>query len=66
LLFLGSFSYVFRELGTYYYFTPAINDRDSATMRGVIDVLPMKSRELQVEVTRKDISGKSFFFNIEV
>jgi hypothetical protein len=47
--YLGSFSYQFNTLGTYYYWTPLVYQLQEVSMRGMIDVVPSESEILTVE-----------------
>lgn len=54
---LGSFSYQFQTIGTYYYYTPRVDENGLISMRGVINVIASQPRTLTVKVTSRSFSG---------
>ena len=55
---LGSFSYQFQTIGTYYYWTPDVDGSGTITMRGVVNVIAAQSRTLTVKLSSGSFSGK--------
>lgn len=55
--FIGSFSYQFDEVGTYYYWSPNVHPSSGYSMRGVIEVLPLESGMGSVEVFWNTFNG---------
>ena len=55
---LGSFTYQFQTVGTYYYYTPPVDSSGLISMRGVINVVAAQPQTLTVQATSGDFTGK--------
>ncbi|CAF3592631.1 unnamed protein product [Rotaria sordida] len=58
----GSFSYQFQNTGTYYYWTPAVDQSGLIVMRGVINVVAAQPRTLTVKVSSRSFTAQSCAF----
>ena len=58
MLILGSFSYQFATLGTYYYWSTAVDQAGLITLRGVITVVDAQPQTLTVQATSNSFTGK--------
>ncbi|CAF3637436.1 unnamed protein product [Rotaria sp. Silwood1] len=58
----GSFSYQFQTIGTYYYWTPAVDQSGLIVMRGVINVVAAQPRTLTVKVSSRSFTAQSCAF----
>ena len=57
-IYIGSFSYQFDTLGTFYYWSPNVQQSSGYSMRGVIDVVPLDDEIMNVEVLWEKFYGK--------
>ncbi|CAM4838515.1 unnamed protein product [Rotaria magnacalcarata] len=55
---VGSFSYQFDSLGTFYYWAPNIDQSTGYSMRGVIDVVALEPEIMTVETILNNFTGK--------
>ena len=55
---LGSFTYRFQTVGTYYYWAPSVDPAGSISMRGVINVVAAQARTLKLKVKSGSFLGK--------
>ncbi|CAF0819146.1 unnamed protein product [Rotaria sp. Silwood1] len=58
----GSFSYQFQTIGTYYYWTPAVDQSGLIIMRGIINVVAAQPRILTVKVSSGSFIAQSCAF----
>ncbi|CAF4682112.1 unnamed protein product, partial [Rotaria socialis] len=58
----GSFSYQFQTVGTYYYWTPAVDQSGLIVMRGAINVVAAQPRTLTVKVSSGSFTAQSCAF----
>ena len=57
LIDLGSFSYQFQTVGTYYFYTPPVDQGGQISMRGVINVVAAQPRTMTVQVAADSFTG---------
>lgn len=57
-MYIGSFSYQFQTLGTYYYWSPAVDSSGQISMRGTITVVSAEPQTLTVQVKSNAFTGK--------
>ena len=55
---IGSFSYQFQTLGTYYYWSPAVDSSNQISIRGMITVVSAQPQTLTAKVTSGAFIGK--------
>ena len=64
---LGSFSYRFDTVGTFYYWAPNVQPSSGYSMRGAIEVVPIESETLTVEAVWDKFTAQTcafpFIFN---
>ncbi|CAF0745209.1 unnamed protein product [Adineta steineri] len=58
----GSYIYQFQTVGTYYYYTPPVDQAGLVSMRGVINVVAAAPRTLTVNVTSGSYTAQSCAF----
>ncbi|CAF2963963.1 unnamed protein product [Rotaria sp. Silwood2] len=58
----GSFSYQFQTIGTYYYWTPAVDQSGLIVMRGVINVVAAQPQTLTVKLSSGSFIAQSCAF----
>jgi hypothetical protein len=58
LITIGSFSYRFDTLGTYYYWSPNASQYDGYGIRGVIEVVALEAQMLNVETVWDQFTGE--------
>jgi hypothetical protein len=60
---LGTFSYQFQTVGTYYYYTPPVDSSGLISMRGVITVVAAQPLTLTAQVSSSGtFTGNYLFF----
>lgn len=57
---VGSFAYQFQTPGTYYYYTPPVDEAGLISMRGVITVVAAQPQTLTVRATSRGYACKFF------
>ncbi len=57
---IGSFSYQFLTIGTYYYWSTPVDSSGLISLRGVITVVTAQPQTLTVQVTSGSFTGNSF------
>src|SRR5271154_5526790 len=61
---LGTFSYQFQTVGTYYYYTPPVDSNGLISMRGVINVVSAQPLTLTAQVSSSEtFTGNYLFFS---
>lgn len=55
---IGSFSYRFDTLGTYFYWSPNASQSDGYAIRGVIEVVVLEAEIMNVETVWDQFTGE--------